>query len=549
MSETRSRLRVPVRSATPATAREAESPAVPAPRTTSGTSEAAASAERWQRGARAAIVVIPTTMVVLVLGAVTFVDGFAREALFRTASLLCPVSVVIGLRAHRPRHPTGWHLALAGVLVWAIAGFVDSYSVLTGTVPALDVFGMTLSWWTTLVSIGYLPLLAAVISWERSRWRHRPLDTHLESAILLVGLGILGWQVAVQPALTMPGLTPGERFPLVFFPVADILLVTVLVRMLASTVRGPALYAMLMGGTAILFADVITEWARLTGFDRPSAGPILWLAGATCVSVAVLHPSMRTLADAVGSQDTGLSRGRVGFLVAALLGPPLALAVHTAHGGENYAPHAVAIAASSGLVLARMALLMRGIQRQSSMLDQSAVQDHLTELPNRRSADLMLASALVDARPDSFGLSSRVVVTMLGLDHFRQLNEGLGHLAGDRLLALAARLWSEHLTRHDRLTRYTGETFMLISTGRTIDEVSEAVRGMRSVTPMRQTFSAGIADWDGQETADTLIGRAHGGMLLARERGRACTVIAGTRSRVDHLHGAAARRAGRGGGQ
>ena len=186
----------------------------------------------------------------------------------------------------------------------------------------------------------------------------------------------------------------------------------------------------------------------------------------------------------------------------------------------------VAIAVSSTtlflLVVTRMALLLRQVEAQAGRLRDLAGVDELTGLPNRRGWTAELSSTLERARRDGGGLT----VAMIDLDHFKQFNDEFGHPAGDRLLKTAAAAWREQLRTVDQLARYGGEEFIVLFHGADLATANEALARLRSVTPAGQTFSGGVARWDGTETSDELVARADRALYEAKNAGRDCVMRA-----------------------
>jgi diguanylate cyclase (GGDEF)-like protein len=174
------------------------------------------------------------------------------------------------------------------------------------------------------------------------------------------------------------------------------------------------------------------------------------------------------------------------------------------------------------LVVTRMALLLRQVEAQAARLRELAGVDELTGLPNRRGWTAELSATLERARRDGSGLT----VAMIDLDHFKQFNDEFGHPAGDRLLKAAASAWRGQLRTVDQLARYGGEEFIVLFHGAEVETASEALARLRSVTPSGQTFSGGLARWDGIETSDELVARADRALYQAKHAGRDCVVSA-----------------------
>jgi diguanylate cyclase (GGDEF)-like protein len=117
---------------------------------------------------------------------------------------------------------------------------------------------------------------------------------------------------------------------------------------------------------------------------------------------------------------------------------------------------------------------------------------------------------------------------MVDLDHFKRFNDEFGHQAGDRLLKAAAAAWREQLRAVDHLARYGGEEFILLLPAADTLAADAIVARLLAATPAGQTFSAGIATWDGAETSDELVARADAALYAAKKAGRNRWLVAAT---------------------
>jgi len=187
----------------------------------------------------------------------------------------------------------------------------------------------------------------------------------------------------------------------------------------------------------------------------------------------------------------------------------------------------VAIGISSAtlflLVVTRMAGLLRQVQVQAVQLRNLARVDELTGLPNRRAWFGELPLALERARRDGRPTS----VAILDLDHFKKFNDTYGHPAGDQLLRGAANGWVTKLRTVDTLGRYGGEEFVALLPAADGTEAATVIDRLREATPSGQTFSCGVATWDGQESVEDLIARADKALYAAKAGGRNRTVVHG----------------------
>ena len=134
-------------------------------------------------------------------------------------------------------------------------------------------------------------------------------------------------------------------------------------------------------------------------------------------------------------------------------------------------------------------------------LQQQATRDFLTGLFNRRHLDDVLPAMLAMAQRDRQPLS----VVIIDLDHFKAVNDELGHAAGDRLLSAFGALLGAHNRKSDVACRYGGEEFCLL-----MPRTSATAARRKTLALLRQwslqceagvqplpgarSFSAGIAD-------------------------------------------------------
>ena len=152
--------------------------------------------------------------------------------------------------------------------------------------------------------------------------------------------------------------------------------------------------------------------------------------------------------------------------------------------------------------------------------------DGLTGIPNRRALNDQLISAHASAQRRGEKLS----IVMIDLDHFKAFNDSFGHLAGDDLLRAFAHRIRSRLRGADFVARYGGEEFCMIlsdTDGAGAERLCASLRGVfeRADDMAGVTFTAGIAEWDGSEDAESLIGRADRALYAAKDAGRNQSVV------------------------
>jgi diguanylate cyclase (GGDEF)-like protein len=125
-------------------------------------------------------------------------------------------------------------------------------------------------------------------------------------------------------------------------------------------------------------------------------------------------------------------------------------------------------------------------------------------------------------------------VAMLDLDHFKIFNDEHGHQTGDLLLQTTVRIWRNALRSSDLIARHGGEEFAVLFTGCPLERAAELVDGLRRIVPRGLTCSAGVAEWDGRETSESLMLRADAALYEAKRQGRDRSVLAPARGADVH---------------
>ncbi|MGN6256164.1 MAG: diguanylate cyclase domain-containing protein [Solirubrobacterales bacterium] len=145
--------------------------------------------------------------------------------------------------------------------------------------------------------------------------------------------------------------------------------------------------------------------------------------------------------------------------------------------------------------------------------------DPLTDLPNRRAWDEVLASAL------GSGIR-QACVALVDIDHFKAYNDSEGHQAGDELLREAAAAWRRELRAGDILARYGGDEFAVLMPECDTDKGRGICERLCEALPGGKTSSIGVARWTGPEDAESLLARADHALYEAKQSGRGCVSVA-----------------------
>lgn len=182
-----------------------------------------------------------------------------------------------------------------------------------------------------------------------------------------------------------------------------------------------------------------------------------------------------------------------------------------------------------GLALSLLSTLsgrIRSADEQISSLSDQAVRDSLTGLLNRRAFQERISEEVDRAR--RYGANFSLIV--IDLDHFKEINDTLGHGVGDQVLAWVGRILAEHTRAADTPFRIGGEEFAVLcpstppamarhAAERLVQVVAEAVPPIEQ--GVRVTMSAGYASCPHHGTTfEDLYGMADGALLQAKDMGR-----------------------------
>lgn len=174
----------------------------------------------------------------------------------------------------------------------------------------------------------------------------------------------------------------------------------------------------------------------------------------------------------------------------------------------------------------RLAEINRELQASVQQVREQAIRDELTGLFNRR--HIMDILQQQKSMADAGGY--RFVVCYLDLDHFKSINDTYGHGVGDQVLQRASRLLQTSMRDADYCGRLGGEEFVLVLTGAELDSACQVIERLRArmaeqdfsglMGDRRITLSAGLAQYQPDETVSHLLTRADHCLYQAKEAGR-----------------------------
>lgn len=168
-----------------------------------------------------------------------------------------------------------------------------------------------------------------------------------------------------------------------------------------------------------------------------------------------------------------------------------------------------------------------------AQLEQQALTDALTGLPNRRAFDLEAARTMSYARRENWP----VAVGMIDIDWFKRANDQYGHLAGDTLLRTVAQSIQQLIRTGDLCGRIGGDEFGLLLPHATLPQAAAVAERIRAVLAeqtivaadiphIRITVSIGLAKLDTNDLIETALAQADAALYQAKLTGRNRVVIA-----------------------
>jgi two-component system cell cycle response regulator len=176
----------------------------------------------------------------------------------------------------------------------------------------------------------------------------------------------------------------------------------------------------------------------------------------------------------------------------------------------------------------RIGQLQHKVEAQNVLLQELALTDALTGLPNRRAVEDWAAQQLSAAARHGFSFC----VVMADLDHFKLINDTYGHAAGDTVLRAFAQILKATSRRSDICGRIGGEEFVCILTHSSMtnaEVVAQRIRSQLETTSfvfdhktVNVTASFGIAGFDAERPLDfgALLAQADKALYVAKNLGR-----------------------------
>ena len=225
------------------------------------------------------------------------------------------VAIVAGMCRWRPGQILPWSLLAISQAVYAgeLVYYWDHYISHIDRFPGLaDAF-----------YLGRVPfIVVGLVLIFRRRGSGGNRSALIDSLIVGISAGVLSWVFLMQPYAD-GALALSARLTSLAYPVTDVMLVVIAMRLLVGSGRRSASFYLLTGGLVLLVAtDTLYGWDNLHGvqFDPMSLVELGWLGYYLSVGACGLHPSMGRLATPVPREEPARSRTQLIALGAGYVG-------------------------------------------------------------------------------------------------------------------------------------------------------------------------------------------------------------------------------------
>jgi diguanylate cyclase (GGDEF)-like protein/PAS domain S-box-containing protein len=291
-----------------------------------------------------------------------FVDPFSGSGPVMNVLGLAPVLAIgAGVRLYRPRARVAWYfVALGFFLFWIGDVYTYSYPLLLDREVPFPSLG------DAAYLAVYPALIAGVLILQRRRSRRGGHGTAIDAAIMTVGLALPSWVWLIAPYVHDHSLTTIGRLVSVAYPMADVLLLAVAVRLaLDGGQRRTSFHLMIASIVCLLGTDFLYGLMLMQGtYDHQVWLDAGWIGFYLLWGAAALHPTMAEIDQPAVQSGGVLTRFRLGLLAgASLVAPTIGIVDDLNNGDYDFAVVRAGSIVLFGLVVSRMAGLMRQQER------------------------------------------------------------------------------------------------------------------------------------------------------------------------------------------
>ena len=404
----------------------------------------ASKAQFWSQLVTAVVVLGYTASTVLVARPPSGYDSIWDGWIGNLATIL-PL-VPIGLRvATTARHRAAWVTMGIGIALYDAGNLIylwhdQNLNPIPNPAPSDAAY-----------LLSYVAFAVGIVMLTQRNFGSVGVSTRLDGAITGLAIGAAAGLLWFNQVLEVSGRTLQVVVGMAY-PLMDLVMIVVLVSALAPLKYRPNRSSglLLLGMTAFVVGDVV--YLNQVAAGTYVQGTILdasWALGIWLIGLAAWpREERRARPRATSSVPEGLSN--VPIVFGSVSVGVLAISV------MHHAPPAATLMAlgALALVIVRMAMTLREVRAAEQANFEFARVDELTGLSNRRAFFEDGEERFAQRAPES-----RLGVVVMDLDGFKEINDTLGHLAGDELLRVVAKRFTSRADGRGQIARIGGDEF------------------------------------------------------------------------------------------
>lgn len=451
--------------------------------------------------------------------------GLLNDNLYLVSAAQVIIAVIIGTLVNKPDRRV-WPALLLLVLFLIAAQVFDNRTSTSVSVQMTS---------EALFLIVQLILVVGLFVTVQRRIGHDAINVIFDSLIIGLGSWFLIWVAFLNPARTISqdifSVTALRGMTLASSAVVIFMLATLL---FGDSERSPAVWLASGAISLSLVGDFLyaaNQAGRLEIDNEIANAP--YIASLFLVSATILHPSVATISSRTTARLKQPLLGRLVLTTASLVLPVVVLALSSPTNESDRIVRAISIFVLSITVTTRVIFAVRTNAALQDRLIDSAQTDALTNLPNRGLMIEHVSSAILNSR---FNACAPTVL-FIDVDRFKNINDSLGHSAGDDVLVSVAQRLRVALPERCIVGRISGDEFVVLDAksknqGDAVLLADMVLESFHEPLALRQgdvfvSASIGVAVFDQEFTtsADDLLRHADTAMYRAKDAGRNCVAI------------------------
>jgi diguanylate cyclase (GGDEF)-like protein len=462
----------------------------------------------------------------LALGVIVLPVTWLGTAAYLVASLSLVVATFIAARVHRLNRRFVAAVSAIGAF-FAASQIVDSLSDTAGYTRISDLLGLC----------GSICIIISLVNMLSGR-----TSANIRSVLgdaLIVGLGtwLISWVALIEPALRNRGGSLGDSILAGAYQPAGTVVLFLLVLLLFSGTgtRQASVWLVTVAMAFNLAADVLWGLASAghLGDGATRISTALYVAAYFTAAGAFIHPTVVWLKRSADEPINNRVFGRLILTTSSLIVPIIALAATGPADRVDGLVRSVSALVLAGAVTLRVTQAVRANGRTQADLRLSAQTDALTHLPNRT----LLLERINDCLRMAWQSDSHPTLYFVDLDRFKNINDSLGHAAGDEVLKMVAIRLSKAAPEHSTVARLSGDEYVVLdpstrSPGSSLALAERLLSIFREPLPISQgdvfvTASIGVASLSpsSSSSAEDLLRHADTAMYRAKDAGRNCLAV------------------------